>query len=351
MIWLAPYRMNPKTYIVDFFPTISKETPSQLRKKEYADNLLSTYDLGEVIVCTFEGCKQSGVVQNPDIIICTNEYSAQEIKILIPEAVLYVAESVNSVFSRKNEMQSKIDKNNRIFEEASCIVERIRQSTDEERASIRKFASMDYNEMYKMLQKALISDDEKLKKSAWDLLFGEGERHSNLIWMRVQMMAEMWDHTDWKGREQLMLMSMERHIDQGTARKMDNFTDEDGLEYYQYMFLDPFGKDTNHIRRLPFATKGQDKYAYENLLEKNEIPTNYLRIQVETNSVRKHYDDYIASECVKVQKVLDEWEKDKTKGKKELGVGTWNEDDSPGEPLKEKEVEWLKNFLKNYHKI
>jgi len=207
---------------------------------------------------------------------------------------------------------------------------------------------MDYNELYKMIQKALISDDENLKKSAWDLLFGEGERHSNLIWMRVQMMAEMWDHADWKGREQLMLMSMERHIDQGTARKMDNFTDEDGLEYYQYMFLDPFGKDTNHIRRLPFATKGQDKYAYENLLEKNEIPTNYLRVQIEANSLRKQWDDYIESECQKVQKVLDEWEKDNTKGKKELGVGTWNETDDPDSPLIDQEIDWLKNFLKKY---
>lgn len=141
---------------------------------------------------------------------------------------------------------------------------------------------------------------------------------------------------------------MEKHIDQDTARKIDNFIDDEGLEYHQYMFLDPLGNDANHIRRLPFGKKGQEKYAYENLLEKNEIPTNYLRVQVEASSLRKQWDDYIASECEKVQKVLDEWEKDKTKGKKELGVGTWHEDDNPDEPLKEKEVEWLKNFLNKH---
>lgn len=279
--------MNPKTLLIDFLPESTKETPSFLRNKKYAENILSTYDLGEVVTCNNGSFRQMLIDHDPYIVIATDEFTAQEVKTAKPDAMVYLAKHPNSVFSKKAETDEKIKKQEKIFAEASGMIEKIRNSTDEERVSIRKFSSMDYNELYKMIQKALISDDENLKKSAWDLLFGEGERHSNLIWMRVQMMAEMWDHTDWKGREQLMLMSMERHIDQGTARKMDNFTDEDGLEYYQYMFLDPFGKDTNHIRRLPFATKGQDKYAYENLLEKNEIPTNYLRVQVEANSLRK----------------------------------------------------------------
>ena len=342
--------MNPKTLLIDFLPESTKETPSFLRNKKYAENILNTYDLGEVITCNNGSFRQMLIDHDPYIVIATDEFTAQEVKTAKPDAMVYLAKHPNSIFSKKAETDEKIKKQEKIFAEASGMIEKIRNATDEERSSIRKFSSMDYNELYKMIQKALISDDENLKKSAWDLLFGEGERHSNLIWMRVQMMAEMWDHTDWKGREQLMCMSMERHIDQGTARKMDNFTDEDGLEYYQYMFLDPFGKDTNHIRRLPFATKGQDKYAYENLLEKNEVPTNYLRVQVEANSLRKQRDDYIASECEKVQKVLNEWEKDKTKGKKDLGVGAWREEDDPNEPLQEREIEWLKNFLKKYSK-
>ncbi len=31
-------------------------------------------------------------------------------------------------------------------------------------------------------------------------------------------------------------------------------------------------------------------------------------------------------------------------------MGTWNEEDDPNGPLKEKEVEWLKNFLNKYSK-
>jgi hypothetical protein len=114
------------------------------------------------------------------------------------------------------------------------------------------------------------------------------------------------------------------------------------------MFLDPLGYDTNHIRRLPFATKDQERYAYENLLEKNEIPTNYLRVQVEANSVRKQWDDYLASECVKVRRVLEVWKKDPSKSKKELGVIPWNKDDDVDESLTERELASLKNFLKKH---
>ena len=247
--------MNPKTYIVDFAFTVTKETPSQVRKKEYSDNLLSKYDLGEVVICTFEECKERGVEEKPDIIICTYEYGAQEIKALIPESVLYVAESVNSVFSRKAETEKKMEKNLRIFEDASDMVKRIREATDEEHEQMRKVHAMSYNDTYKMLTKAIISDNEELRKQAWDLLWGPGEKHSNIIWMRVQMMAEVWEHSKGKTLEKLMLMSMERHIDQRTVRKLDDFTDADGQQYHQYMFIDPFGHDTNHIRRLPFASE------------------------------------------------------------------------------------------------
>lgn len=162
------------------------------------------------------------------------------------------------------------------------------------------------------------------------------------------MMAELWEHAKGKDLEKLMLMSMERHIDQGTARQMDNFTDSDGQEYYQYMFIDPIGNDTNHIRRLPFATQEQDRYAYEDLLEKNEIPTNYLRVQVEANSLRKQWDDYLAGECVKVKRVLEEWKKEPNKSKKELGVMPWEEADSADDPLTERELQSMKNFLEKH---
>jgi len=340
--------MNPKTFLVDFVPTITKETPSQLRRKEYTDNLLSIYDLGEVVTCTLAECKERGITEKPDVIICTYEYEAREIKNLIPEAALYVAESVNSIFSRKAETEEKMEKNRRIFEEASSMVKRIREATDEEREQMRKVHALSYNEMYKMIQKAIISDNEETRKQARDLLWGPGEKHSNIIWMRVQMMAEVWEHAKGKTLEELMLMSMERHLDYGLARKMENFTDEDGQEYHQYMILDPFGHDFNHIRRLPCASKDQERYAYENMLEKCELPKNYMRVQLEADQVKKMWEERRAEECDKVVKVLEKWKEDPKRSKEELGVAPWEEDGDVKEPLTDRELESLKCFLKKH---
>ncbi len=343
--------MQIDTLIIGYVPltdTTSRKA-REIRDDKYFKELLSGFDLGAVHFATREDWKSKIEEINPLVIISLGgDYYAEEVSHHKGDALLYAIDDAGSVFYRKAEIEEKKAKHQKVFGEIAEIIKKIRDGGEEELNGVRKFAGMSYNDMYKMIQKAIIGDNEDLKKKAWDLLFGEGEKHKNFIWMRVQLMAEVWEHAKGKTFEELMLMSMERHIDQGTARKMDNFTDEDGLEYHQYMFLDPLGYDTNHIRRLPFATKDQEKYGYENLLEKNEIPTNYLRVQVEANSLRKQYDDYLASECVKVRRVLDEWKKDPKKSKKELGVVPWNESDDVNDPLTERELESLNNFFNKY---
>lgn len=339
--------MQPKTYLVEFAPIEWKETPSQIRRKEYVDELLSTYDLGEVVFCSLDECKERGVAEKPDVIICCYETYAQEIKKLIPEAVLYVAEGVSSVFSRKSETEKRMEKNSKIFKDAAESVQRIREATPEEREQMRKFHAMSYNDTYKMIQQALISDNEDLKKKAWDLLWGPGEKNSNIIWMRVQMMAEAWELSKGKNLEELMLMSMERHIDYGLARKIENYTDEDGQEYHQYIYIDPFGNDMEYVRRLPRASKDQDRYAYEALLEKNELPKNFIRLQLEANQFKDECDKIRIDECAKVRRVLEEYEKDPSKSRKELGVAAYDSF-SESDPLTNGEVKRFKNFLERY---
>ena len=344
--------MQVRTLIIGHVPLLETTgiKPREIRDDKYYKELIGQFDLGTLHYANWKDWKMVSDEVDPLVIIYFGgEYQAEEVKKYKNDALIYVADDAVSIFRRKTESEEKKERNIRILTEIESIVKKIRDDGEKEVEAIRKFSAMSYNDMYKMIKEAIIGDNEELRTKAWGLLM-DNDGHKDFVWMRVQLMAEVWEHADGKNREKLMCMSMERHIDQGTARKMDNFTDEDGLEYYQYMFLDPFGKDTNHIRRLPFATKKQDKYAYENILEKNEVPTNYLRVQVEANSLRKQWDDYIASECEKVQKVLEEWGKDKTKGKKELGVSIWHEDDNPDEPLKEKEIEWLENFLKKYSK-
>lgn len=285
--------MNPKVILIDFYTPKPKETAPEIRNREYAKEVLSKYNLGELIQCKWSEFNDLLKIHDPFFIISTNEYEAEQIKTIKPDAMVYVIDSVNSVFYRKAEIEEKKKKQAKVFKEIERLVDKIRNSTEEENKSVRKFASMDYKQMYDMIKKALISEDEKLKKQAWDLFWGPGEKHSNFIWMRVQMMAEVWEHSTGENLEKLMLMSMERHLEFGNVRQMENFTDLDGKKYYQYMFLDPYGQDMNYIRRLPFAHKDQSRISYENLLESLGIPTNFLRLQLEANSVKDEWEKHL----------------------------------------------------------
>lgn len=87
---------------------------------------------------------------------------------------------------------------------------------------------------------------------------------------------------------------MEEHITNGAARRLDDFTDSDGMRYKQYMFLFPGGHDSKFIRRIPVATKGMDKWAYEALLNKYETP-NGARLLMEVGQVKELYNKHGSS--------------------------------------------------------
>ncbi|MFM2424283.1 MAG: hypothetical protein RLZZ70_674 [Candidatus Parcubacteria bacterium] len=65
---------------------------------------------------------------------------------------------------------------------------------------------------------------------------------------------------------------------------------------------------------------------------------------MEANQFKKEVDEYREDECEKVKKVLEEYEKDPNKSKKELGVSPRNPEDLEL-PLTEQEVANLRNFL------
>lgn len=342
--------MPINTLIIGFTPLAdtANKKPREIREDTYFKDLISQYDIGTIHYATWQSWKE--IINDIDpiiVVILGGSYEAQEVKRYKGDNLLYAIGSLGSVFRRKADVESKKEKQKTIFSEIESLVRDMKTKGEEEIASIRKFSGLSYKELYDTIKKALISDNKELQQNAWDLMFGEGDRPSNIIWMRTQMMCEIWEGADWQGREKLMLMSMERHIDQGTARKMDNFMDADGQEYYQYMFLDPYGNDLNHIRRLPFASKGQERYAYESMLEQHEIPSNYMRIQVEANQVREKWDECIKEECKKVQKVLEEYEKDPMKSRKELNVASYaNFVDA--DPLRQHEVNNLNEYLMKY---
>lgn len=343
--------MEVNTLIIGHEPLIDTlgRKPREIKHDVYFKELLAQYDLGTVHFASHNDWRSKIDETHPLFIISLEgDYCTREVRECAKDALLYSGESAGSIFARKSTAEKKKEKNRRIFEEVAEHVIRVRENGEKEIEGMRHFASLSYKDFYEMIQKALVSDNEDLKKKAWDLLWGPGEKSSDIIWMRVQMMAEVWEHSKGEQLERLMLMSMEHHLDNGTARKMDDFTDIDGKKYHQYMFLHPLGYDMNYIRRLPYAEKDQDRFAYESLLEKSEIPTNYIRLQLEANQLKQQKEEYIKGECEKISRVLEEWKNNPEKSKKELYVMPWDPEDSADEPLTEKEVESLKNFLKKH---
>jgi hypothetical protein len=337
--------MQIKTLIAGYEPPkLDTLKGAQLKRHQYFQDTFAKFNFGELCYLSNEEAKKQIHDINPLLVLAFDEFTAEEINDIKADNLIYLIDTPNQIFSRKAEIEEKQEKLHKTLSEASGLLQEVRDGKKKEK-DLRYFAALSYKDMYEMFKKAIISDDEKLKKSAWDTLFGEGERHSNIIWMRAQMMAELWEHAKGKAFEELMLMSMEQHIEQGTARKMDNFTDADGQEYYQYMFLDPYGNDTKHIRRLPFATKDQERYAYESLLEKNEVPINYMRVQIEANQLRDKWNEYLQVEYDKIVAVLDKWEKDPKLSRKELGVAP-TADGGENDPLSDREVKSLKAMLK-----
>lgn len=285
--------MTIKTLVVGYKPPeLSSLKGAQLKRHQYFQDVLAQYDFGELLFLSHEEAEEQIHNINPLLVLTFDDSSAKELKEVKRDYLLYVIPSHSQIFSRRAEVDEKQEKLHKILTEAESIVAEV-MSGEKEEADLRKFTALTYDELYKMITQAIISDDEDLKSKAWDLLWGPGEKHSDIIWMRVQMMAEVWEHSKGTQLEQLMIMSMERHIDQGTARKMDMFTDTDGRQYHQYMFIDPYGNDLNYIRRLPCAQKDQERFGYEHELEELGIPTNYLRIQVEANGLRQQWDDLL----------------------------------------------------------
>ena len=332
--------MTIKTLVVGYEPPALKTLKgAQLKRHQYFQDTLASYNFGEVIFLSEDESKKQIPDVNPLLVFVTHDTMAREIKEIKKDCLLYVIPTYNQIFTRKAEIEEKKEKLNGILTEAENVVSEV-LSGEKDDKELRHFASLDYSDMYEMITKAIIGEDEDLKKKAWGLLWDDGEKHSDIIWMRVQMMAECWEHSKGDNLEQLMLMSMERHIDMKLARKMDDFTDADGQGYHQYMFLSPYGQDMNHIRRLPFAKKDEDRYAYEARLEECEIPTNFLRVQLEANQFRKQCDEYLQSECDKIQDILDKHKKNPELSKKELGVGARNKKDFD-KPLTKREYEIL----------
>lgn len=345
--------MNIDTLIIGYVPladTTGKRAP-QIRNDKYFREFLAEFDLGTVHFCDMDSWQTKITEINPLFaVVLGGDWCAQQVKDFKGNVMLYVSYAPSQIFSKKVEIEEKKAEQRKLFAEVAGLVQKAREKGEEEIAAMRKFSAMSYKEMYDLIKKGLISENKELHDSAWDLLFGEGERHMNLVWMRINVLADVWEAADGKGREELMCMSMDQHVSNGLARKLDVFTDEDGQQYHQYMFCNFFGQDINYIRRIPFGEKKQDKYAYSATLERYETPANFMRVTLEANELKKQKDEHFNSEAEKIVRVLTLWKEKPELSKKELGVVPWEEGDSDEEPLTGRELTSMKNFLEKHDK-
>lgn len=334
------------TLVIGYVPltdTAGKK-PRQIRENAYMKELFAEFDFGEVHYSSLTDWKTKADEINPlFIILLGNDYYGHEVHAYKKDALLYASYDAGQIFYRKAEVGEKKAKQHKAFTEIAGLIKKAREDGEKEIESMRKFATMSYNDWYEMIKKALISDDKTLHDQAWELLFGKNV-HGDFVWMRVQFLADTWEHADGKGKEELMCMAMEQHVTEGMARKLEEFTDTDGQKYHQYMFCDFQGYDLNYIRRIPFGEKGQDKYAYEALISE-ETPKNFVRVMLEAGEMRKRKEEYFAHEVAKMTKVLTAWKADPAKSKRELRVAAWREEDSDEDPLTERELGSLKRFL------
>jgi hypothetical protein len=341
--------MQIDTLIIGYVPLLdlAGKKPSEIRGDNYFKELLSGFDLGTVDYANHQNWKEKIDLANPlVIVVLSGEYFAKEVRRYKNDALLYAAEDASRVFYRKAEIDKKKERNVAIFTEVSKIIQKIRDDGEKEASALRKFASMSYDDLHQMIIQAIIGEDEDLRKKAWELL-NDNHGHSTFVWMRAQILGEVWQECDGKGKEEYLCMAMNQHIDNEMARKMDNFTDADGQEYHQYMFCDLFGHDLNYIRRIPIGFKGQEKWTYQAILDKYETPTG-LQVMLEAGQVRTQKKEYFENETSKVLKVLTLWKENPSLSKKELGVVPWEESDSEDDPLTERELNSMKGFLKKH---
>lgn len=339
--------MEINTLIIGYVPLtdITGKTSSQIRNNNYTKELINAFNLGTVHFANHSNWKDKVDEVNPLVIISLcGDYFTQEVKNYKGDVLLYSAHDAGTIFHRKAEIKEKKEKNLRIFKEAEKIIEGVRNKGEKEVETIRKYSAMSYNDIYDMLKKAIISDNKDLVKNAWELL-NDNNAHRNFVWMRVQLLTEIWQHCDGKGREEFLCNAMSQHVDNGMAYKMDDFVDEEGQKFHQYMFTDFDGRSLDYIRRVPYGEKKQDKFAYENILTKYETP-NGLQVMLEAGQMKSKKEEYIQNEVQKVYTILSKWKENSSLSKKELMVAPWNPEDSEDDSLTEREITAIKNYLK-----
>src|SRR5258708_6704451 len=160
--------MNISSLIIGHTPLndMTGKKPRELRDNSYMKELLAGFDLGELHFAHYDNWHQVIDETNPLFVIVFGEYYAQQVKEYKKDALIYNTYSPGQIFFRKNEIENKKAEQQKTFTEIAGLVKQAQEGDEKNLLSIRKFASMSYNDMYQMMIRAIIGDDEDLRKKA-----------------------------------------------------------------------------------------------------------------------------------------------------------------------------------------
>lgn len=135
-----------------------------------------------------------------------------------------------------------------------------------------------FDEVYKSVTHILVNGTKEQQAQIWKMLNeGKGE----WVWMKMKVITDAYSHADAKGKEEFSLLAMEKHLETGNAVLLEEtFTDPDtDIKYRLYKFKNGI------IYRIPFATDGMDKYAYDKALNKKFVGDFIERHTAGSNTV------------------------------------------------------------------
>ncbi|MEN9407770.1 MAG: hypothetical protein RLZZ455_986 [Candidatus Parcubacteria bacterium] len=118
-----------------------------------------------------------------------------------------------------------------------------------------------FDEVYKSVVHILINGTKEQQSQDWKQL---NEGKGDWVWLKMKIITDAYSSADAKGKEEFTMMGMERHLKSKHAKLLkETFTDEEtGIEYRVYKMKNGL------LYRIPIATEGMDKHAYDKALNK-----------------------------------------------------------------------------------
>jgi len=245
--------METKTLVIGFDPTTEQSSLKPIQRKEhlYFCDVFNKHNFGEVHYSDHTNWPQRLDEVHPILVIVFDSGVAEKVKDYKADSFIYVFDSQRKILRNKNQ-----EKEDEKYKEVEKLIQTISEKNDE--SVMRRVASMDYKATYKMVKDMLLSEKPDLIKRAWEML---QLNHGEWPWMRAQLIMECWNHAKPKGKEEFVMIGVNRWLENGVAVRIEDMIDGENT-------LHQFKLNDGTIYRVLVATDVMGKYSYEELMNK-----------------------------------------------------------------------------------